>query len=85
MVEKPNQRKTVQLEEVVMNNVYTQETIVNLLEEKGIISKKEVVTEIARIDEACRNKSRNLKNPFAHNELVASFLNSNIFFCTSSN
>ncbi len=57
MSEKLEPRETVPLEEVVMNNVYTQEAIVNLLELKGIMTKKEVIEEIVRIEKAHRAKS----------------------------
>jgi hypothetical protein len=57
MAEKLKPRETVPLEEVVMNNIYTQEAIVNLLEKKGIMTKKEVIEEIVRIDKACNTKS----------------------------
>ena len=49
MAKKENSRETVPLEEVVMSNVYTQEAIVNLLERKGLLTKKEVIEEIKRL------------------------------------
>ena len=49
MAKKPGSRETVPLEEVVMSNVYSQEAIVNLLEKKGLLTKKEVLDEMKRI------------------------------------
>ena len=49
MAKKDDSRETVPLEEVVMSNVYTQEAIVNLLERKGLLTKKEVIEEIMRL------------------------------------
>jgi hypothetical protein len=49
MAKKPDSRETVPLEEVVMSNVYSQEAIVNLLEKKGLLTKKEVLEEMQRI------------------------------------
>jgi hypothetical protein len=49
MTKKDETRKRVPLEEVVMSNVYTQEAIVNLLEKKGLLTKKEVLEEMQRI------------------------------------
>ena len=49
MEKKQEPRETVSLEELVMSNVYTQEAIVNLLEKKGLLTKKEVIEEIKRL------------------------------------
>ena len=46
------QTKTKQattIEELVISNVYTQEALINLLEQKGILTKKEVLEEIQRL------------------------------------
>ena len=51
MTKKDKTRETVPLEEVVMSNVYSQEAIVNLLEKKGLLTKKEVLEEMKRIME----------------------------------
>jgi hypothetical protein len=51
MAEKEETRERVPLEEIVMSNVYTQEAIVNLLERKGLLTKKEVLEEMRRIME----------------------------------
>jgi hypothetical protein len=49
MVKKEDSREAVPIEEVVMSNVYTQEAIINLLEKKGLLTKKEVLEEIKRM------------------------------------
>ncbi len=49
MADKPPPKDTVSLEELLMSNVYTQEALVNLLEKKGILTKKEVLEEIKRL------------------------------------
>ena len=49
MTKKDETRERVPLEEVVMSNVYSQEAIVNLLEKKGLLTKKEVLEEMQRI------------------------------------
>jgi hypothetical protein len=49
MAKKEDSREAVPIEEVVMSNVYTQEAIVNLLEKKGLLTKKEVLEEMQRI------------------------------------
>ena len=49
MTKKDKTRETVPLEEVVMSNVYSQEAIVNLLEKKGLLTKKEVLEEMRRL------------------------------------
>ena len=41
--------ETVPLEDVVMSNVFTQEAILNILEEKGLVTKEEVMEEMKRI------------------------------------
>jgi hypothetical protein len=49
MVEKLDPKEIVTLEELLMTNVYTQEALINLLEKKGIIDKKELLMEIKRL------------------------------------
>ena len=48
MAEKLDPKETVTFEELLMSNVYTQETLINLLEKKGIIDKKEWLEEMRR-------------------------------------
>ena len=49
MTKKDETREQVPIEEVVMSNVYTQEAIINLLEKKGLLTKKEVLEEMKRV------------------------------------
>ena len=49
MTEKLDPRETVTFEELFMSNVYTQEALINLLEKKGLIEKKELLEEIKRV------------------------------------
>jgi hypothetical protein len=54
MAKKPDSEETVPLEDVVLSdvvlsNVFTQEAIINLLEKKGLLTKKEVIEEIKRL------------------------------------
>jgi hypothetical protein len=46
MADKPSPKETVSFEELLMSNIYTQEALINLLEKKGILTKKEVLEEI---------------------------------------
>ncbi len=49
MSNQEDERERVPIEEVVMSNVYTQEAIINLLEKKGLLTKKEVLEEMRRL------------------------------------
>jgi hypothetical protein len=49
MTEKLDPRETVTFEELFISNVYTQEALINLLEKKGLIEKKELLEEIKRL------------------------------------
>lgn len=49
MAEKLDPKETVTFEEILMSNVYTQEALINLLEQKGIINKKDLLEEIKRL------------------------------------
>lgn len=51
MAEKLDQKETVSLEELLLSNIYTQEAIINLLDEKGLLKKEEVLKEIKRLKE----------------------------------
>lgn len=46
MAEKLKPEEVVTFEELLMSNTYTQEALVNLLEKKGIITKRELLEEI---------------------------------------
>lgn len=43
-------RKTVTFKELLLSNIYTQEALINILEKKGILTKKEVLEEIKKIE-----------------------------------
>jgi len=45
----PNENEMVSHEELLRSLVYTQEALVNLLEKKGMITKKEMLEEIKRL------------------------------------
>ncbi len=49
MAKELEQTETVSFKELLISNVYTQEALMNLLEKKGILTKKEVLEEIKRI------------------------------------
>ena len=49
MAKKLDQKEIVSFEEVLTSNVYTQESLINLLEKKGIISKDELLEEIIKL------------------------------------
>jgi hypothetical protein len=49
MAEKLDSKEIASFEEVLMSNVLTQEALINLLEAKGIITKRELLDEIKRI------------------------------------
>lgn len=46
---KPDPKETVSVEELLLSNVYTQEALINLLEEKGVIRKADLLEEIKRL------------------------------------
>lgn len=49
MAEKLDQKETITFEELLMSEVYTREALINLLEKKGLINKKELLEEIKRL------------------------------------
>ncbi len=49
MAKKLDSKETATFEEILMSNVYTQEALINLLEQKGIINKKDLLEEIKRL------------------------------------
>ena len=51
MAEKLDHKETASFEELLMSNVYTQEALINPLEEKGIIKKAELLEEIKKLKE----------------------------------
>ena len=49
MAEKLNPKETVSFEDLLISNVYTQEALINLLEQKGIITKRDLLEEIKKL------------------------------------
>jgi hypothetical protein len=49
MGNKLDPKETASFEEVMMSNVYTQEAIINILERKGLLTRKEVLEEIVKL------------------------------------
>lgn len=49
MSEKLDPKETATFEEVLMSNVFTQEALINLLENKGIITRNELLEEIKKL------------------------------------
>ncbi len=46
MGNKLDRKETATFEEVLVSNVYTQEAIINVLERKGLLTRKELLNEI---------------------------------------
>lgn len=49
MAEKLNPKETVSFEDLLTSNIYTQEALINLLEQKGIITKRDLLEEIKKL------------------------------------
>jgi len=49
MAEKLNQKQTVDFKELLMSEVIQSEALINLLDKKGLISKKELLEEMKRV------------------------------------
>ncbi len=49
MAKELDPNELVSFKELLLSNVYTQEALMNLLEKKGLLTKKEVLEEIKRI------------------------------------
>jgi hypothetical protein len=49
MAQKLDPKETVTFEELLVNNTYEQEALVNILERKGIITKEEIIEEMKRL------------------------------------
>ena len=50
MAEKLDQRETVDLKELLLSEVIQSEALINLLDRKGIVSRKELLEEIKRVN-----------------------------------
>jgi hypothetical protein len=49
MAEKLDPKEVVSFEELLLSHIYAQEALINLLDSKGVIKKKEVIEEIKRL------------------------------------
>jgi hypothetical protein len=49
VADKLDHKETVTFEELLMSNTVTQEAIINLLDQKGLINKQELLEEIKRL------------------------------------
>ena len=56
MADKLDSKEVVTFEELAISNMYAQEALVNLLEQKGILTKKEVLEEIKRVQVEANKK-----------------------------
>jgi hypothetical protein len=50
MAEKLDQRETVDLKELLLSEVIQSEALINLLDRKGIVSRKELLEEIKQVN-----------------------------------
>ncbi len=49
MVKQLDPKETVSFDDLLTSNIYTQEALVNVLERKGIITKRELLEEIKKL------------------------------------
>ena len=49
MAKKLDPHETVSFEDLLTSNIYTQEALINVLEKKGIITKRELLEEIKKL------------------------------------
>lgn len=49
MGNKLDPKESASFEEVLISNVYTQEAIINVLERKGLLTRKEILEEIVQL------------------------------------
>ena len=49
MADRIDPKETVSFEEILMSNVYAQEAMINVLERKGLLTRKEVLEEIVAL------------------------------------
>ena len=50
MAQKLDQRETVELKELLLSEVIQSEALINLLDRKGIVSRKELLEEIKQVN-----------------------------------
>ncbi|HEY4674132.1 MAG TPA: hypothetical protein VIH03_08200 [Nitrososphaerales archaeon] len=57
MADELDSKEIVSFKELLLSNVYTQEALINLLERKGILTKKEVLEEIKQLQSSPRKEN----------------------------
>ncbi|MFQ5580974.1 MAG: hypothetical protein ACE5FZ_10210 [Nitrospiria bacterium] len=50
MAEALNAKETASFEELLMSNILTEQAIINLLDQKGILKKEEILEEVKRLN-----------------------------------
>ena len=58
MAEKLNKKQTVDIKELLMSEVIQSEALINLLDRKGIISKRELLEEMKRVQASLLKSSK---------------------------
>ena len=58
MAEKLNQKQIVDIKELLMSEVIQSEALINLLDRKGIISKRELLEEMKRVQASLLKSSK---------------------------
>jgi len=61
MAEKLNQKQTVDFKELLMSEVIQSEALINLLDRKCIITKKELLAEMKKVQAALPKSERTVK------------------------
>lgn len=56
MAEKLDKKQTVDFKELLMSEVIQSEALINLLDEKGLISKKELLEEMKRVQASLKSQ-----------------------------
>ena len=49
MAKQPDPKEIVSFEDLLTSNIYTQEALINVLEKKGIVTKRELLEEIKKL------------------------------------
>ena len=55
MAKEPDKKETVDLKELLMSEVIQSEVLINILDKKGIVSKRELLEEIRKVQAAMHN------------------------------
>ena len=58
MAEKLDPKEVASLQEILMTIMYAQDALINLLEEKGLLTKQELLEEIKRLKKDAEKKLR---------------------------